>query len=116
MRGDALVIPADDEDGDIGVSGVSLEPVTSKRNIYIFAGIAAMNSCNLGYDIGVVSTVGPLLEKQTEFSLNDAEVGFFIGAMNVGAILGALLSNVFADKFGRRGLLCPAIFFKFLIF
>jgi MFS family permease len=73
-------------------------------HVFLCSLVAAMNSCNLGYDIGVVATVGPLLEKQTEFTLNDSQVGVFIGAMNVGAIIGALSSNIFADKFGRRGL------------
>ena len=38
------------------------------RSTYIYAICAAINSCNLGYDIGVNTNAGPILEEDLQLS------------------------------------------------
>jgi len=70
------------------------------RNVWIFAGCAALNSCNLGYDLGINSVVGPpLLE---DFGLNSVELELFIAALDFFSIFGALATGKISDFLGRR--------------
>jgi len=75
-------------------------PVKVNASVIKFALCAALNSCNLGYDIGVSTTVGKLL--QTEFELSDFRRELLVGSLNLWAIFGALLSNFISDRYGRR--------------
>jgi hypothetical protein len=70
------------------------------RSTMIYAACASLNSCNLGYDIGVNTGAGPLL--QTSMGLSDVQLGIFMGSMNLFAMIGALSSHHVSDKFGRR--------------
>jgi MFS family permease len=72
--------------------------ITSATKIYAFC--AALNSCNLGYDIGVNTGAGMLL--QSSLSLTDVQLEVFMGALNLFAMVGALSSHWISDKFGRR--------------
>eukprot|EP00571_Detonula_confervacea_P012241 CAMPEP_0172299776 /NCGR_PEP_ID=MMETSP1058-20130122/1995_1 /TAXON_ID=83371 /ORGANISM="Detonula confervacea, Strain CCMP 353" /LENGTH=620 /DNA_ID=CAMNT_0013009331 /DNA_START=218 /DNA_END=2080 /DNA_ORIENTATION=+ len=70
------------------------------RSTKLFAFCAALNSCNLGYDIGVNTGAGPLV--QESLNLTDLQVEIFMGSLNLFAMVGALSSNWISDKLGRR--------------
>lgn len=80
---------------DFGDQGVPLLRATK-----VFALCAAVNSCNLGFDIGVSTSVGQLI--QNDFNLSDVQREIFVGSLNFFAIFGALASNWFSDRYGRR--------------
>ena len=77
--------------GDFGDQDVPLLYATK-----IFALCAAVNSCNLGFDIGVSTSVGPLI--QDDFGLSDVQREIFVGSLNFFAMFGALSSNWFSDN------------------
>mmetsp|Transcript_14627 Transcript_14627/g.33837 ORF Transcript_14627/g.33837 Transcript_14627/m.33837 type:complete len:576 (-) Transcript_14627:261-1988(-) len=82
--------------GDFGgTEGVRITNAT-----YFYVLCAALNSCNLGYDIGVSTNVGPLL--QEHWNLSDIRVEIFIGSLNLFAMFGAIFSHYFSDRYGRR--------------
>jgi hypothetical protein len=62
----------------------------TKHN-YIFALCAAINSCNLGYDIGVSTNAGPLI--QEDFGLTNSERELFTGSLNLWAIFGSFFAH-----------------------
>jgi fucose permease len=66
----------------------------------IFALCAALNSCNLGFDIGVSTSVGQVV--QDDFGLDNFEREMFVGSLNFFAMFGAISSNYFSDRYGRR--------------
>jgi sugar porter (SP) family MFS transporter len=68
--------------------------------VYLYAFCAALNSVNLGYDIGVSTNTGPLI--QNDFNLSDDQLEMFLGSINFWSIFGALLSPFVTDRFGRR--------------
>ena len=70
------------------------------KKVNIFAMCAAVNSCNLGYDLGVYTGAGDYI--QDDLNLTDAELEIFIGSVNVFAMLGSLFSGISCDKYGRR--------------
>jgi Sugar (and other) transporter len=81
--------------GDFGDAEV---PIT--RAVKVFAFCAAINSCNLGYDIGVSTTAAKLVQEQ--WALSDSQREFFVGTLNFFSIFGALSSHFVSDRFGRR--------------
>ena len=72
--------------------------ITRSAKLYAFC--AALNSCNLGYDIGVNTGAGILL--QNTLDLSDLQLEAFFGSLNLFAMAGALSSHLVNDKFGRR--------------
>eukprot|EP00970_Alexandrium_tamarense_P008287 scaffold1591_cov208-Alexandrium_tamarense.AAC.6 len=60
----------------------------------------ALNSCNLGYDIGVNTGAGKLV--QDSLNLSNFQLEMFMGSLNLFAMVGALSSNWISDKLGRR--------------
>jgi MFS family permease len=72
-------------------------PVT--RATYAYALGAALNSCNLGYDIGVSTNAGPLIA--TDFQLTSLQLELFLGSLNFWTIFGALSSPCMTDRYGR---------------
>jgi len=67
---------------------------------YLVAGIATINSVNLGFDVGVSSGIGVLM--QEDMQLSDWEVGLFMGSIHYMAAVGSLFSHYFCDHLGRR--------------
>jgi len=62
--------------GDYGDSGEV--PIT--RSTYLFALCAAINSVNLGYDIGTSTSAGKLVQKSMDLSVSQREI--FVGSLN----------------------------------
>ena len=56
-------------------------------NLYIFAFCAALNSCNLGYDIGVNTAAAQLM--QNDMELSNVQLEIFMGSLNLWAMVGA---------------------------
>ncbi|CAB9519821.1 Putative polyol transporter 2 [Seminavis robusta] len=81
--------------GDYGGQEIPLLQATK-----VFALCAAVNSCNLGFDIGVSTSVGQLI--QEDFELSDVQREIFVGSLNFFAMFGAFASNYFSDSYGRR--------------
>jgi len=67
--------------------------------VYLWTACAALNSCNLGYDIGVNTVAGPRL--QAYMSLTDLELGMFYGSINLFAMVGSLSVFYFSERYGR---------------
>jgi MFS family permease len=75
-------------------------PINITRSTYIFVLCAAVNSCNLGYDVGVNTNAGPKI--QQHFNLTDIQLEFFLGSINFWSMFGALLAQHVTDTYGRR--------------
>ena len=70
------------------------------RYTYLFAFCAALNSCNLGYDIGASANAGILVQR--DLGLTDVQREMFIGSLNLWAIFGSLFAHWICDIYGRR--------------
>jgi hypothetical protein len=81
--------------GDYGGTKVKIP-----KKVYIWALCAALNSCNLGYDIGVNTGAGPLL--QEDLGLSDIQIELFFGSLNLYAMVGGLAAHWITDRLGRR--------------
>jgi hypothetical protein len=75
-------------------------PVKASSKVYLWVLCASLNSCNLGYDIGVNTGAGPLI--QEDFGLSDIQIEMFFGSINLFAMVGALGAFYVSDSFGRR--------------
>ncbi|KAL3792821.1 hypothetical protein HJC23_002628 [Cyclotella cryptica] len=75
-------------------------PLKITRATKLYAFCAALNSCNLGYDIGVNTGAGMLV--QESLGLTDLQLEIFMGSLNLFAMVGALCSSWFSDRLGRR--------------
>ena len=76
-------------------------PVTP--HVFKFAMCAAMNSCNLGFDIGVNTSAGPLLQESKSLQLSELQLEILMGSLNMFAAVGAICASSISDRFGRRG-------------
>jgi MFS family permease len=70
------------------------------RHTFIYAMCAALNSCNLGYDIGVSTNAGGLIQR--DMGLTDVQRELFVGSLNLWSIFGSLFAHWICDKYGRR--------------
>lgn len=70
------------------------------RYVYAIAACATLNSVNLGFDIGVNSGAGLLI--QEDMRLTDWQLGVFMGSIHFVAAIGGLVSHEFTDRLGRR--------------
>ena len=84
-----------EEDRDGSLTSV---PITNSTKLFAFC--AALNSCNLGYNLGVIAGAAPLL--QSTLNLSNMQLELFIGATDLFSMVGALSSNFVADALGRR--------------
>lgn len=70
------------------------------RATKIYALCAAVNSCNLGYDIGVNTNAGWRI--QEDFNLSNTQRELFVGSINFWSMFGALFAHWICDRYGRR--------------
>mmetsp|Transcript_101168 Transcript_101168/g.151539 ORF Transcript_101168/g.151539 Transcript_101168/m.151539 type:complete len:522 (-) Transcript_101168:198-1763(-) len=70
------------------------------KSTYIYAICAAVNSCNLGYDVGVNTHAGGLI--QSDLGLTEVQRELFVGSLNFWSIFGSLFAHWICDKYGRR--------------
>lgn len=70
------------------------------RSTYIYALCAAVNSCSLGYDIGVNTNAGVRI--QQDFGLTNVQVEIFVGSINFWSMFGAIFAHYITDRYGRR--------------
>lgn len=77
-----------------------MKKVSSNGFIYTFG---ALGGLLFGYDIASVS--GAILFIQKQLNLSSWEQGMVVSSVLIGAILGALGTSKFLDKYGRRKLL-----------
>lgn len=82
----------------------ALKPAAKQNGIpsfmYVMAGCAALNSTNIGFDLGVSG--GVALDLQEDLKLNDFQIGLFLGTPGFVAAFGALSSQFITDTLGRR--------------
>lgn len=72
--------------------------------------ISALGGYLFGFDFAVIAGALPFLQKQ--FMLNAYWEGFATGSLALGAIIGCLIAERVADKYGRRpGLMLAAVIF-----
>lgn len=76
-----------------------------EKNIFVIciAAFVSVGGILYGYDMGVIS--GALLFIKDTIPLSDTEVGFIVGAVLGGGLLGTLLAGPVSDRFGRRFLI-----------
>ena len=70
------------------------------RSTVVFSLCAALNSCNLGYDIGVSTSAGGLIQR--DLGLTDIQREIFVGSLNFWSIFGSMFSHWICDAYGRR--------------
>lgn len=84
--------------------------MTKKSYIVRIAAIVALGGFILGFDASVIS--GALKFVESEFSLNDIQIGWLVSSITLTAALGTLIAGPLSDKYGRRLVLkYAAIFF-----
>ena len=71
------------------------------KSVQIFAFCAAMNSCNLGYDVGVSTHAGQLI--QQEWGITDLQRESFIGCLNASLSIYCLVERI-AENIGSNGI------------
>ena len=76
------------------------QSVRVTKSTVIFALCAALNSCNLGYDIGVSTHAGGLIQR--DLGLTDMQRQLFVGSLNFWSIFGSMTSHWICDAYGRR--------------
>ena len=62
----------------------------------LLAAFASLNSCNLGFDLGV--TAGAILGMQADLGLTDDQVEIFVGIVDLSGTLGAACSFLKARR------------------
>jgi MFS transporter, SP family, arabinose:H+ symporter len=78
--------------------------------LYAICIIAALGGLLYGFVLGVISGVVPFITDY--FKLSPYQVGFAVGNLDLGCIVGALLAGVMSDRFGRKkALIFTAILF-----
>jgi sugar porter (SP) family MFS transporter len=70
------------------------------RSTYIYCLCACLNSCNLGYDIGIGTQAGRLI--QDDLGLTRVQRELFVGSIDFWAMFGALSAQYVSDTYGRR--------------
>jgi len=87
---------------------------TKTNNFLVFAMIfcAGLGGILYGYDIGVIS--GALLFVQKVIPMTESQIGFMVGAVLGGGIVGTLVTGYFADRFGRRTMILASCVLFFI--
>ena len=76
------------------------------RNVIVTAATAGLAGLLFGYDTGVIA--GALLQITPDFGLGSFASGLVVGAVPIGAVLGAWIASSNSDKYGRRSLILAA--------
>ncbi len=72
--------------------------------------VAALGGFLFGYDTAVIS--GTVSQVTTQFSLDELQVGWFVGCALIGSIVGVVFAGKMSDRLGRKiTLLTAALFF-----
>ena len=73
--------------------------------------VAALGGFLFGYDAAVIS--GTISQVTSRFSLDEIQVGWFVGCALIGSIIGVLMAGKLSDHWGRKvTMLVAAIFFS----
>ncbi|KAG5547931.1 hypothetical protein RHGRI_013570 [Rhododendron griersonianum] len=93
-------------------------PRKPKRNKYAFACaiLASMTSILLGYDVGVMSGAGPLI--QDDLKISDGQLEIVMGIIELYSLLGAAAAGRTSDWVGRKYtiVIAAALFFAGALF
>lgn len=87
------------ETADQGEAGRS----SVRHRVLLVAATAGLAGLLFGYDTGIIA--GALLSIGPDFGLSSFESGAVVGAVPIGAVLGAWFSSSGADRYGRRNLI-----------
>ena len=73
--------------------------------------VAALGGFLFGYDAAVIS--GTISQVTARFSLDEIQVGGFVGCALIGSIIGVLMAGKLSDRWGRKvTMLVAAVFFS----
>lgn len=73
--------------------------------------VAALGGFLFGYDAAVIS--GTISQVTARFSLDEIQVGWFVGCALIGSIIGVLMAGKLSDRWGRKvTMLVAAVFFS----
>lgn len=73
--------------------------------------VAALGGFLFGYDAAVIS--GTISQVTASFSLDEIQVGWFVGCALIGSIIGVLMAGKLSDRWGRKvTMLVAAVFFS----
>lgn len=73
--------------------------------------VAALGGFLFGYDAAVIS--GTISQMTARFSLDEIQVGWFVGCALIGSIIGVLMAGKLSDRWGRKvTMLVAAVFFS----
>ena len=73
--------------------------------------VAALGGFLFGYDAAVLS--GTISQVTARFSLDEIQVGWFVGCALIGSIIGVLMAGKLSDRWGRKvTMLVAAVFFS----
>jgi sugar porter (SP) family MFS transporter len=87
------------------------EKENKNKFVVVIAFIAALAGLLFGYDTGVIS--GAILFIKDKFGLTDFAEEMTVSSVLLGAVIGAAISGVIADKFGRkRSIIVTAVIFS----
>ncbi|MES2445525.1 MAG: sugar porter family MFS transporter [Pseudomonadota bacterium] len=71
--------------------------------VFAIVAVATIGGLLFGYDSGAVNGTQPGLK--AAFALDDAGLGFTVGSLLIGCVIGASLAGILADAMGRRNVM-----------
>ncbi len=71
--------------------------------VFAIVAVATIGGLLFGYDSGAVNGTQPGLK--SAFALDDAGLGFTVGSLLIGCVIGASLAGILADAMGRRNVM-----------
>ncbi|EJD08214.1 general substrate transporter [Fomitiporia mediterranea MF3/22] len=83
--------------GPGGVTGLRKNPYTLASAV-----LASFGGLLFGYDQGVIANVLVMRDFRQRWAMTDWQEGFMTAMLEMGALIGALLAGVLADRYSRR--------------